>query len=123
MTTFTETAHPMEGIVSEAAGMRSRDAVTIGASQTLLPGAVLGMITATKQYVALAPEAADGSQTAAAIALYPATTGAGETAVIAALKRDCEFRKEALQFAAGVDATEQVAAIAQLAALHIIIRD
>jgi hypothetical protein len=122
MTTFIETAHPTEGIISEANGLLSRDTVTIAASQTILPGAVLGKVTATGHYAALVPEATDGSQTAAAIALYPAATAAGQTKAIAALTRDAEFRRGALVFAAGVDTAEQTAAIAQLASAHIIIR-
>lgn len=122
MTTFTETAHPMEGLTSEANGFRSRDAITIAESQTIVPGAVLGKVTATGQYVVYDPAATDGSETAAAIALYPATTAAGETQVIAAIMRDAEFRLGSLVFEAAVDQAGQDAAIASLASAHILAR-
>lgn len=45
MAEFTEGAHTGEFIVSEAAGSRSRDSVTIAASQTLVVGKILGQVT------------------------------------------------------------------------------
>ncbi len=45
MAEFTEGAHTGEFIVSEAAGSRSRDSVTIAASQTLVVGQILGQVT------------------------------------------------------------------------------
>jgi hypothetical protein len=42
MTVFTEGRHFCEGIVSEGDGHYSRDAVTIGNNQTIIPGTVLG---------------------------------------------------------------------------------
>jgi len=44
MTVFTEGRHPAEFIMSEASGKRSREAVTVGASQTIVPGQVLGVL-------------------------------------------------------------------------------
>ena len=42
MTVYTEGRHWCEGIVSEAQGHYSRDSITIGNSQTIVPGSVLG---------------------------------------------------------------------------------
>lgn len=42
MTVFTEGRHPVAFILSEAAGYRSREAIKIPASQTIVPGQVLG---------------------------------------------------------------------------------
>jgi hypothetical protein len=119
---FTEGRHPFEGIVSESNGNLSRDEITIGASQTISPGSVLGKITATGAYVAWNPAASDGSQNAAAIAIYPAVTGSGATATIAALTRDAEFRSEALMWASGITAGNITTGIAQLALVGLIIR-
>jgi head decoration protein D len=51
-----------------------------------------------EQYEAWGPGAADGSQAAAAIALYPAVTGSGQTQRVAALRRDAAFRLSAVNF-------------------------
>ncbi|MFT8897091.1 MAG: head decoration protein [Acetobacter sp.] len=54
--------------------------VTIGASQTIVRGTVLGKVTATGAYIACVKTATDGSQTPAAIAVDAVTTAAGATA-------------------------------------------
>ncbi len=73
MTTYNEPARALEFLVSEANGQRSRDQVTIAAAAgALVPGAVLGRITASGKYVAYANGAADGSEVAAGILCYEA---------------------------------------------------
>lgn len=73
-------------IASEANGSRSREAVTVDAEQTLVPGAAL-VLNATGKY-----EAFDAAVTASgvAIACRGVTTGAGESAQVAAILRDAE---------------------------------
>lgn len=66
--------------------------------------------------------AADGAEIAAAIALYDVTTGAGETAAVAAIVRDAEINGNELEWPAGITADQKAAAIAQLAASGIIVR-
>ncbi len=46
MSVKTESMHPGEYIVSEASGFRSRDPLKIGASQSIIPGQVLGRLAA-----------------------------------------------------------------------------
>lgn len=73
MTTYNEPARALEFLVSEANGQRSRDQVTISsAAGALVPGAVLGRITASGKYVAYNNGAADGSEVAAGILCYEA---------------------------------------------------
>ncbi|MBX3480092.1 MAG: head decoration protein [Caulobacter sp.] len=67
MTTLTEARRAGEFILSEAPGYRSREVVTIAASQTLVAGAVLGKVT-------------QGAKTAAGAAGTPAPAGATITA-------------------------------------------
>ncbi|MBB2157206.1 head decoration protein [Gluconacetobacter diazotrophicus] len=55
------------------------DTVTIGASQTLIRGAVLGRVTATGEYILSVATATDGSQNPAAILVDNVTTAAGAT--------------------------------------------
>jgi hypothetical protein len=54
---------------------------------------------AGEQFEAWAPGAADGSQAAVSIALFPAVTSAGQTQKIAALRREGAFRASAVNFA------------------------
>lgn len=223
MTVFTEGRHAAEFIMSEAAGMRSRETAEIAASQSIVPGQVLGKIaggggdvtvgaavagagntgtgavgTVTAdagampgvysiviiepgsgagkfqvfrpngvldgvgtvavayngminftiadgdpdfvsgdmwtvpvsyadgddvgQYVAYDQDGDDGSEVAAAIAIYPATTGADETAKIAVIARDAEVNGKLLAWPSDIEAGEKAAAIAQLAAAGIIVR-
>lgn len=116
-----ETTHPFEAILSEANGYRSREKVTIPASQTITAGAVLGKITSSGNYVPVAPAAGDGSEVAAAVALQAATTGAGVTADITALVRDCEVNNNYLGWGS-LNAGQQATATTQLATANIIVR-
>ncbi|WP_308721027.1 head decoration protein [Komagataeibacter xylinus] len=54
--------------------------ITIGASQTLLRGAVLGKVTATGEYILSVATATDGSEVPCAILVEDVTTAAGATA-------------------------------------------
>jgi len=56
------------------------DDITIGASQTLVRGSVVGLVTATGQYVLSVASATDGSQIPSAIMVDAVTTAAGATA-------------------------------------------
>lgn len=75
-----------------------------------------------EQFVALNPAANDGSQRAAAIAMYPAVTGAGKTTQITATKRLTEVRASDLTWPVGISAAAKAQAIADLARLDIILR-
>lgn len=115
-------------LVSESNGTRSREVVTIAQGQNLLPGAVLGKVTATGKYVAVDPAngsgeggTPDGSQTAVAV-LFAAvdTTAAEKPGVITA--RDAEVAAHALAWPAGTTEPQKTAALAQLAAVGIVAR-
>jgi hypothetical protein len=74
------------------------------------------------QFKALDLSAADGAAAASAIALYPATTGVGETADIAGIVRDSEVNGKELTWPDGITDDQKTAAIAQLAERGIIVR-
>lgn len=75
------------------------------------------------QYSALDLTKAGDFAVAAGIAVYGATTGAGETATIAAIVRGpCEVRAADLTWPAGITAPQQAAAIRQLEARGIVLR-
>ncbi|UGX90306.1 head decoration protein [Bradyrhizobium barranii subsp. barranii] len=122
MPTFNEGRHPAEFLLSEANGQRSRGNITIGQNQTIVPGSVLGQITASGQYIAHDPAAADGSQVAAAVALYGAVTGAGATAAISAIVREAEVNGKTLTTKTGLTAPQLAQISTDLAGKQIIVR-
>ena len=116
-------ARDLAFLLSEGAGSISRDEVTIksGAGK-LAPGTLLAQLTADKKYVAAADGTADGSQTAKAVLAYAvdATSADAQAVVIA---RDAEVKTPMLIYGATIDDdTKKAAALAQLAAAHIIAR-
>ncbi len=75
-----------------------------------------------EQFEAWSPTAADGSQTAVAVALYPCVTGTGQTAKITVARRDCTLRASDLTWASGATAAQIANATLQLAAKSIVLR-
>lgn len=121
MPTFNEPIYAAEFLLSEANGDRSRSAETVASGQNLRAAAVVGRITAGGQIRELQPAAADGSQNAVGI-LYAAVdaTSAAQRGVMVA--RDAEVNAAMLQWPTGITTPQRTAAIAQLAALGIIVR-
>lgn len=74
------------------------------------------------EFGALNPAAADGMQDAAALALYPAKTGVGESVQIAIIARDCTVNGKCLEWPDGITDAQKAAAVAQLADRGIIVR-
>ncbi|MER8591453.1 head decoration protein [Mesorhizobium sp. M1182] len=75
------------------------------------------------QYVAYNPAGTDGSEVAAAIALYPAVTPADATAAIAIIARSAEVNGHQLEWPAGIAAADKADAVQALEARGIIIRN
>lgn len=123
MTVMHEGRHPGEFVMSEASGQRSRENITIAAGAGVLaPGTVLGRVTASGKYVASSNTASDGSQTAAAIALYGCDASAAD-ASISAIVRDAEVNGNILTWHPDRDQlAEQTAANTDLASAGIIVR-
>jgi len=71
MTIKKEPIHAGEFLLSEGAGNISREAINVAAGPALYPGQVLGLVTATGEFVPYAPAAEDGSETAVAILFGP----------------------------------------------------
>lgn len=123
MTVFNEGRAPAGFLLSEASGQRSREAITIASGAGVLAaGTVLGKITASGKYLSSAIGAADGSEAAAAVLLYPVDATSADVEV-AAIVRDAEVNGNLLAYAADRDqAAEKLAAQAELAAVGIITR-
>ncbi|TRL35501.1 head decoration protein [Rhizobium straminoryzae] len=120
MTVLTQKLGPGSCIISEAADYYSRDVVVVsaGAGITLPPNTVLGRIAASGKYVPWNPAANDGSQTVAAILIYP-VTGEQEATV---LRRVAQVKTPALNWFSGATLANKAAGIAGLATLGIIAR-
>jgi hypothetical protein len=105
----------------------SRDQVTLdnsggGSALTLVSGAVLGKVTLSGNFVQLAPGASDGSQNVAGILLYNTTVAAASTAAVAIISREATVADTQITWPAGITTNQKNAAVAQLAALGIIVR-
>jgi len=123
MPVFTEGRHDGEFIISEAAGKRSRENITIvSGAGVIAPGTVLGKITASGKYQASAVGAADGSETAAAVAISGCDATSGDVE-IAAIVRDAEVNGNILTYHADRDLdAEKTAANDDLAGAGVIVR-
>lgn len=127
MTVFTEGRHPAEFIISEEEMSYSRDVVTVASGAgVIVPGMVLGMVTATGKYVPSAPVAAqndDGSGTATVVAVYGCDATNAEVANVVVIARNAVLNKNRLAYAATVDTAPEIAAkIAELKAKGILAR-
>lgn len=102
MTTFTETIHQGEWLVSEGNGKISRDEVTVTVSGATkwLSGTVLGKITASGKYIKYDNGNSDGSQAAAGILWNELDPVAGDIKATI-LNRDAEVIEDKLT---GLDA-------------------
>lgn len=122
MTTYNEPARALDFLVSEANGHRSRDQVTLAASQgALVPGTVLAQLSAGGNYVVYDNTASStGAEVAKAILCYPAADS-GSTQKVTVISNDAEVQGALLNWAAN-DATGKTAGTADLLAVGIKIR-
>ena len=106
----------------EDENLYSRDEVNVIAGQNLATGVVVGIITASGKVTQLAPAAADGSQNAAGVLLFAVdATAADKGGVIVARHAICHDKK--IVWPGGITGGQKTAAIAQLKALGILVRE
>ncbi len=121
MASYTEPQRPFEFLISEADGTLSRETVVIVAgSAGLVPGLVLGKITASGKYAPYDDDNADGTETAVAILLEAVDATADVSAAV--VFRLAEVKTAALQWAGTNDAGDKTAAYVDLATKFIIAR-
>jgi len=122
-TSFTENNYPLEAILSEANGHRSRETVTILSGQNLKAGAVVGIVTASGKYKIAdnVTPASDGSQTAKAVLLEDVDASAADKPGLV-LRRDAEVKVGALNYMAGASAGNKASLHGHLATEGIIVR-
>lgn len=125
MASYSEPVWPLEFLISEANGQRSREQVTLLAAQgDLVPGTVLAKVTATGKYVPYDDDAngtTAGVGIAAGILCYAAPNNAADQQVTI-IARDAEIKSAALTWEASNDSTEKAAGLADLASIGIIAR-
>lgn len=116
MATLTEGKHDGEFIGELALGPGYHiDNVTVLSGQNLVAGAVVGIVTASGKVVAYDNAGTDdGRRTAAGILFAPVNASGGDAAGRVLRRGPAMVNKNDLTWAAGVDATEQAAALAQL---------
>lgn len=107
----------------EAPNLYSRDQDTVAAAQNLLLGTVVGRETATAKLKAIDPSATDGTEIAVGVLGndVDATLIDREDAILIA--RHAIVARGALIWPAGITTAQQLAAIAQLEARGIVVRD
>jgi hypothetical protein len=110
-------------LMSEGPNHYSREAIIIASGAgKVVPGTILGKITASGKYVPSPATGADGSQTGVAIALYDVDATSAD-AKVAAIVRLAEVNKNSLVYEATVnDTTKKAAKLAQLVTAGIIPR-
>lgn len=121
MPTLTEGMHEGEFIGELAMGVGYHvDEITVLSGQTLVAGAVVGKVSASGKYVAYDNTGTDDGRRTVAGILVPAADASGGDVVSRALVRGpAVVNKNDLTWAAGIDAAEQAAAIAELLTLGI----
>ena len=125
MSTYTEPMRPLEFLVSEANGRRSREQVTLTAAQgDLVAGMVLAKVTATGNYVPYDDDnntAVPGSGVAAGVLAYGVSNSAS-TQLVTIIARDAEVQASLLAWEASNDSTEIANGKADLATAGIVCR-
>lgn len=111
---LTEGKRTAEFLLSEGNGMISRDTITVAAGQNLVPGAVLGKVTATGKHAAYNSGATDGTEIAVGV-LYAGVDATAADADGVMISRLAEVAKSDLT---GLDVPSE----GHLLALNIIAR-
>lgn len=106
----------------EAPNLYSRDRAALAAGQNLRLGTVLGMITATGRVKQLDPSATDGSQYACAVLMQDCDATLAERDDALILARHAVVADHALTWPASMAEAEHLAALHQLKALGILVR-
>lgn len=107
-------------LLTEVCAGWTKDTVTVAASQTLAMGQVVGQVSASGQFVPLAPTATDGSQIAAGVML-DAIAPVASTQKGTIIARGAVVDASRLLWPSGITAAQKTTALAQLKALGIVL--
>jgi hypothetical protein len=106
----------------EAPNLYSRDEVVIAPGQTLALGTVVGRVSATHEIVALDPTASDGRETVAGVLIEAVATSATERKRSVVVARHAIVFGGVLVLPTSLTSEQTAAALAQLTALGILVR-
>ena len=106
----------------EEENLYSRDQVTVVNGQNLKLGAVIGRVSATQKVKALDPSATDGSEIAAGVVLQSIDASAAEKTNGLIVSRQAIVADHALIWPVAITTEEKTAAIAQLEAIGVLVR-
>ena len=122
MPTLAEPLNLGDLLKYEAPNLYSRDRVTVASGQNLPLGTVLGIVTASGKYKQIDPSAEDGTQVAAGVLLQAcdATLIDRDDGLVVA--RHAVVAHHALAWPDAITTAEKLAAIAQLKALGVLVR-
>jgi len=106
----------------EAPNLYSRDRVTVASGQNLPLGTVVGIVTATAKFKQLDPSAEDGTQVAAGVLLQASDAALIDRGGRLVVARHAIVAHHALAWPDAITTAEKLAAIAQLKALGVLVR-
>ena len=106
----------------EAPNLYSRDRVTVASGQNLQLGTVVGIVTATAKFKQLDPSAEDGTQVAAGVLLQACDAALIDRDDGLVVARHAIVAHHALAWPDAITTAEKLAAVAQLKALGVLVR-
>ena len=106
----------------EEENLYSRDQVTVVNGQNLKLGAVIGRVSATQKVKAIDPSATDGSEVAAGVVLQSIDASSAEKTNGLIVSRQAIVADHALVWPVAITTEEKTAAIAQLEAIGVLVR-
>ena len=106
----------------EEENLYSRNQVTVVSGQNLKLGTVIGRVSATQKVKALDPSATDGSEVAVGVMLQSIDASAAEKTNGLIVSRQAIVADHALVWPVAITTEEKTAAIAQLEAIGVLVR-
>jgi hypothetical protein len=106
----------------EEENLYSRNQVTVVSGQNLKLGTVIGRVSVTQKVKALDPSATDGSEVAAGVVLQSIDASAAEKTNGLIVSRQAIVADYALVWPVAITTEEKTAAIAQLEAIGVLVR-
>lgn len=122
MAAHTEGNYIGDVLKREFEPLYNREIGTLISGQNLAVGAVLGKITASGKYTAVAPAASDGSEVACAVLLASTDASSADTKTIILARGPAVVAADFLVWPSGATGGQKTAATAQLTALGIVSR-
>lgn len=111
---LTEKKRPGAHVVEEVSVDLSRETYTVAAGADLVPGTVLGKVTASGKLVQLAPAAVDGSEVAHSVLYREAKAASADVTDALVSEKLTVFNDSLLTWPDGISAGQKTTAIGQL---------